>query len=138
MTKETGGRGAAGEQVRRAVLGDAYVERALNDADDFSRPFQEVLNDYCWGMCWTDDALTRQQRSLLNLGMLAALGRMHEFKLHFRGAVRNGLSEAELRAALTQIAVYCGVPAGVEAFRVAREARREMAAEAEAAGTAEP
>ncbi|MDR6288965.1 MULTISPECIES: carboxymuconolactone decarboxylase family protein [Inquilinus] len=121
---------ARGETVRRAVLGDAYVDRALENADDFSRPFQDVLNEYCWGQCWTNDDLDLRQRSLLNLGMLAALGRMHEFQVHFRGAIRNGLSDAELRAALIQIAVYCGVPAGVECFRIARAVRIEMAAEA--------
>lgn len=121
---------AEGEKVRRAVLGDVYVDRAYANADDFSMPFQDVLNEYCWGQCWTDDSLSLKQRSVLNLGMLAALGRMHEFGVHFRGAVRNGLSDAELRAVLTQIAVYCGVPAGVEAFRVARTIRQEMAAEA--------
>ncbi len=119
-----------GEKLRRAVLGDEYVDAALANADDFSRAFQDVLNEYCWGQCWTDESLSPAQRSLLNLGMLAALGRMHEFKVHFRGAVRNGLSDAELRAALIQIAVYCGVPAGVEAFRIARAVRQEMAAEA--------
>lgn len=112
---------ADGEAVRRKVLGDDYVDRALANADDFSRPFQDVINEYCWGMAWTDDALDLKQRSLLNLGMLAATGRMHEFGVHIRGALRNGLTLAELRAALVQIAVYCGVPAGVEAFRVARE-----------------
>jgi len=122
----------AGEAVRRKVLGDSYVDRALEKADDFSRPFQDILNEHCWGMAWTDDALDLKQRSLLNLGMLAALGRMHEFRIHFRGALRNGLTEAELRAALTQIAVYCGIPAGVEAFRAAQEVRAEMQKEAQA------
>lgn len=116
----------AGEAMRRQVLGDEYVERALAGADEFSRPFQDLLNEYCWGTAWTDDRLDPKQRSLLNLGMLAALNRMHEFGIHFRGAIRNGLSEDELRAALIQIAVYCGVPAGVEAFRVARTVRDEM------------
>ncbi len=120
----------AGEAIRRKVLGDGYVDRALEKADDFSRPFQDILNEYCWGMAWTDDALDLKQRSLLNLGMLAALGRMHEFRIHFRGALRNGLTEAELRAALTQIAVYCGIPAGVEAFRAAQDVRAEMQKEA--------
>ncbi len=115
-----------GETVRRQVLGDEYVDRAIGNADDFSRPFQDVLNEYCWGLVWTDNALDLKQRSLLNLGMLAALNRMHEFGIHFRGAIRNGLTEEELRAALTQIAVYCGVPAGVEAFRVARSVRDDM------------
>ncbi len=119
----------AGEQRRRAVLGDIYVDRALANADDFSRPFQDMLNEYCWGLAWADDALEAKQRSLLNLGMLAALGRMSEFETHFRGALRNGLSEDELRAALIQIAVYCGVPAGVECFRAAKKVRDELAAE---------
>jgi 4-carboxymuconolactone decarboxylase len=117
---------AQGETIRRQVLGNAYVDQALGKADDFSKPFQDVLNEYCWGMVWTDDALDLKQRSLLNLGMLAALGRMDEFGTHFSGALRNGLSDDELRAALIQIAVYCGVPAGVEAFRVARKARESM------------
>lgn len=121
----------AGEAVRRKVLGDGYVDQALGNADDFTRPFQAILNEYCWGMAWTDDALDLKQRSLLNLGMLAALGRMHEFGIHFRGAVNNGLTEAELRAVLTQIAVYCGIPAGVEAFRVAQGVRAEMKKEAQ-------
>jgi 4-carboxymuconolactone decarboxylase len=116
----------AGEAVRRKVLGDDYVDRALANADDFSRPFQDVLNEYCWGAAWTDDSLDLKQRSLLNLGMLAALNRMHEFGIHVRGAIRNGVTDDELRAALVQIAVYCGIPAGVEAFRVAGNIRAEM------------
>lgn len=116
----------AGEKMRRQVLGDDYVDRAMTNADDFSRPLQDILNEYCWGAAWTDEGLDLKQRSLLNLGMLAALNRMHEFGTHFRGAIRNGLSEGELRAALMQIAVYCGIPAGVEAFRVARSIRDEM------------
>jgi len=116
----------SGEAVRRMVLGDDYVDRAINGADSFSAPFQDVLNEYCWGTAWTDEGLDLKQRSLLNLGMLAALNRMHEFGIHFRGAIRNGLTEDELRAALVQIAVYCGIPAGVEAFRVARSIRDEM------------
>ena len=115
-----------GEAIRRKVLGDEYVDRAMNGADSFSAPFQDVLNEYCWGTAWTDDGLDLKQRSLLNLGMLAALNRMHEFGIHFRGAIRNRLTDDELRAALTQIAVYCGIPAGVEAFRVARSIRDEM------------
>ncbi|WP_342640891.1 carboxymuconolactone decarboxylase family protein [Rhodoligotrophos ferricapiens] len=118
-----------GEAVRRKVLGDAYVDNALKNAGAFGAPFQEVLNEYCWGQCWTDESLSLQQRSILNLGMLAALGRMHEFGVHFRGAIRNGLTDEELRAILIQIAVYCGVPAGVECFRIAKTVRAEMEAE---------
>ena len=116
-----------GLAVRREVLGAEYVDRAMAGADDFNREFQNLVSEYCWGLCWTDETLSRRERSILNLGMLAALGRMHEFGMHFRGALRNGLTPEELRAVLTQITVYCGVPAGVEAFRVAREALQERA-----------
>ncbi|MBB3318201.1 MULTISPECIES: carboxymuconolactone decarboxylase family protein [unclassified Rhizobium] len=116
----------SGEAIRRKVLGDEYVDRAIESADGFSASLQDVLNEYCWGKAWTDDGLDLKQRSLLNLGMLAALNRMHEFGIHFRGAIRNGLSDDELRAALIQIAIYCGIPAGVEAFRVAGSARDKM------------
>lgn len=111
----------AGLAARRAVLGDEYVERAMKSADSFNKPFQELVSEYCWGVCWTDDKLSRRERSILNLGMLAALGKMHEFELHFRGALRNGLTEDELRSVLTQIAVYCGIPVGVDCFRTARQ-----------------
>jgi 4-carboxymuconolactone decarboxylase len=118
-----------GEAARREVLGDVYVDRAIESADAFSMPFQNILNEYCWGMVWTDDALERKQRSLINLGMLAALGKMQEFRTHFRGAIRNGATQDELRATLIQISVYCGVPAGVEAFRAANEVNAQLAAE---------
>ncbi|MSP88694.1 MAG: 4-carboxymuconolactone decarboxylase [Alphaproteobacteria bacterium] len=87
-----------------------------------------MVSEFCWGECWGDDTLDRKQRSILNLGMIAALGRMHEFELHFRGAIRNGLTREELRAILTQIAVYCGIPAGVDCFRTARKVLDEMKA----------
>ncbi len=120
---------AKGETVRREVLGDGYVDRAMGAATTLSSPFQDVLNEYCWGLVWSDDALDRKQRSLINLGMLAALGRMQEFRIHYRGAIRNGATQEELRAAIVQIAVYCGVPAGVEAFRAANEVNIDMAGE---------
>ena len=123
---------AKGETVRREVLGDGYVDRAMDGATAFSRPFQDVLNEYCWGMVWSDEALDRKQRSLINLGMLAALGRMHEFRTHYRGAIRNGATQEELHAAIVQIAVYCGVPAGVEAFRAANEVNADLASESAA------
>ena len=110
----------AGLVARRAVLGDEYVDRAMKNADSFNQPFQEIVSEYCWGVCWTDDKLTRRERSILNLGMIAALGKMHEFELHFRGALRNGLTPNEIRAVLTQIAVYCGIPVGVDCFRAAK------------------
>ena len=109
-----------GLAARKAVLGDDYVTQALDNADDFNRPFQEFITEYCWGTCWGDDTLDRKQRSLLNLGMIAALNRMHEWEIHFRGAINNGLTRDELRSVLTQIAVYCGVPVGVECHRIAK------------------
>ena len=126
MDKERFDKGLA---ERKAVLGAEYVEKALAQADDFNRDFQEIVTEYCWGVCWGEDTLDRRQRSMLNLGMLAALGRMHEFELHFRGALTNGLSRDELKAILTQIAVYCGIPAGVECFRIARKVLAEVDAE---------
>ena len=111
----------AGLKVRREVLGGEYVDRAMKNADDFNKPFQEVVSEYCWGLCWTDETLSHRERSILNLGMIAALGKMHEFELHFRAARTNGLTDDELRAVLTQIAVYCGIPVGVDCFRTAKQ-----------------
>ena len=114
-----------GLAVRRGVLGDEYVDRAMKNADDFNKPFQEMVSEYCWGQCWSDDTLSRRERSILNLGMLAALGKPQEFELHFRAALGNGLSKEELRAVLMQIAVYCGVPVGVDCFRIAKQVLAE-------------
>lgn len=111
----------SGLAVRREVLGADYVDQNMKNADAFNRPFQDLVSEYCWGVCWTDKTLSRRERSILNLGMIAALGRMNEFELHFRGALKNGLTEDELRSVLTQIAVYCGIPAGVDCFRSARK-----------------
>jgi len=105
---------------RRRVLGDEYVDRALNNVDDFNRDFQRILTQYCWGEAWGDDTLSPRERSILNLGMIAALGKMEEFQSHVRGALRNGLTPNELRAVLTQIAIYCGIPVGVDCFRTAK------------------
>jgi 4-carboxymuconolactone decarboxylase len=118
----------AGLSVRREVLGDEYVDRAMKNADEFNKPFQEIVSEYCWGLCWTDETLSRRERSILNLGMIAALGKMHEFELHLRGALRNGLTPDELRAVLIQIAVYCGIPVGVDCFRTAKQVIGEMKA----------
>ncbi len=115
-----------GLKARKAVLGDEYVDNALAAADDFNREFQVMLNEYCWGTCWGDDTLDYKQRSLLNLGMIAAMNRMHEWELHFRGAIKNGLTRDELRSILTQIAVYCGIPVGVECFRIAKRVLAEI------------
>jgi 4-carboxymuconolactone decarboxylase len=117
MDKSMYDRGLA---VRRDVLGNAYVDRALQNTDDFNRDFQRFITQYCWGEAWGDETLSRRERSILNLGMLAALGKMEEFATHVRGALTNGLTPDEIRAVLTQISVYCGVPVGVDCFRIAR------------------
>ncbi len=102
-------------------MGAEHVDRALASADDFDRDFQEIVTEYCWGGIWGRGALSKQQRSLNNLCLLSALNRPHEFKTHVRGALTNGCSLEEIRDTLLQVAVYCGVPAGVVAFRLARE-----------------
>ena len=112
-------------KVRRQVLGDAYVDKATSEADDFNRDFQRLVTEYCWGEVWTRSVLTNKQRSLNNLCMIAALNRGHEFELHVRGAVRNGCTAEEIRDCLFQVAIYAGIPAGVEAFRIARKVLQE-------------
>ena len=114
MASERYERGLA---IRKAVLGEEYVEKALDNTDDFNRDFQEMVTEYCWGGVWGREGLSRKQRSINNLCMLAALNRPQEFELHFRGALRNGCTLEELREVLLQIAVYCGVPAAVDGFR---------------------
>lgn len=115
-----------GRKIRTEVLGEERVSKVLDQADDFNRDFQHFLTEYCWGAGWGRSALDRKQRSLLNLGMLAALNRGPEFELHFRGALKNGLTLDELQDALIQIAIYCGIPAGVEAFKIANKVRKEL------------
>ncbi len=115
-----------GLEMRKQVLGAEYVEKSMKGADNFNREFQELVTEYAWGLCWGNDALSKKERSILNLGMLAALGRMHEFELHFKGAIRNGLTAEQLKEVLTQIAVYCGIPAGVESFRIGRKVLDEQ------------
>jgi 4-carboxymuconolactone decarboxylase len=110
-----------GMAVRRQVLGDDYVDKATASADDFNRDFQRLVTEYCWGEVWTRSVLTNKQRSLNNLCMIAALNRAAEFELHVRGALRNGCTPEEIRDALVQVAIYAGIPAGVEAFRIARK-----------------
>ena len=105
---------------RRKVLGAEYVDRALANANDFNRDFQRIVTQYCWGEAWGDDTLSPRERSILNLGMIAALGKMEEFQTHVRGALNNGMTPNEIRAVLTQIAIYCGIPVGVDCFRHAR------------------
>jgi 4-carboxymuconolactone decarboxylase len=110
-----------GVQVRSATLGDEYVQKSLRAADDFNRPFQEFVTEYCWGAIWGRDGLPRKTRSMLNLAMLCALNRPHELKLHIGGAIRNGVTMEEMQEVFMQVAVYVGVPAAVDGFRVARE-----------------
>jgi len=123
MTDSLFDRGLA---ARKAVLGAEYVEKSLSQADEFSRPLQQLVTEYCWGAIWTREGLPRKTRSLLNLAMLTALNRQHELKIHVMGALRNGCTRAEVQEALLQATIYAGVPAGVEAFRTARAALEEF------------
>jgi 4-carboxymuconolactone decarboxylase len=118
MDKQTFDRGL---EVRKAVLGAEYVENSFKTADDINRPLQELVTEYCWGAVWGREELPRKTRSMLNLAMLSALNRPHEFKTHIQGALRNGVTREEIREVLLQVAIYCGVPAAVDAFRNARE-----------------
>lgn len=114
-----------GLEKRKATLGAEYVEKNLAAADDFSRPFQEAMTEWCWGFGWGDEAIDAKTRSLMNLSMIGALGKMHEWEIHCRGAIRNGCTTEEIRAAIHAVAIYCGVPQGVECFRVARKVLEE-------------
>ncbi len=108
-----------GLKIRREVLGDKYVDAALNNVTDFNRPLQELLNEFCWGAGWGREGLTRKERSMINLGMLTALGRTHEVETHTRGALNNGLTPQQIAEVFIQTAIYCGVPAAVDSFRAA-------------------
>ena len=114
-----------GLKVRREVLGSEYVDRALENATEFTEPVQQLVTEYCWGAVWTREGIDRKTRSLLNVGMLTALNRPHELAAHVRGAVRNGCSAVEIREVLLQAAVYCGLPAALDSFRVAEKALDE-------------
>lgn len=105
--------------IRREVLGATYVDASLKSATDFNRPFQEMVTRWCWGEVWGRPGIDRKTRSMLNLAMLAALNRPNEFKLHVRGALTNGVSPDEIREVLLQVAVYCGVPAALDGFKLA-------------------
>tara|TARA_R110002110_G_scaffold414147_2_gene643401 strand:+ start:129178 stop:129564 length:387 start_codon:yes stop_codon:yes gene_type:complete len=119
-----------GLKIRREVMGDARVDSSMGNLNDFNRDFmEEFITEIGWGAVWGREGLSRKQRSLLNLGMLAALGKMNEFEGHFRGAINNGLTREELREALMQIALYCGAPTGMEAFRAAMKVLEEVDAE---------
>ena len=123
--RQPGSRFDAGLAVRRSVLGRRYVDESMRTADEFTRPLQELVTEYCWGAVWTRPGLPRKTRSLLNLAMLTALNRPHEVRLHVRGALRNGCSRDEIMETLLQAAIYCGVPAAIDSFRIAREVLAE-------------
>ena len=118
-----------GMAIRRSVLGDAYVDRAVANMNDFNKPLQELVTQYCWGEVWGREGLSKRDRSLLNLGMISILNRGHELKAHVRGALNNGLSRDEIREVLLQVAIYGGVPCAVDSFRLANEAFSDIDAE---------
>ena len=118
-----------GMKARRAVLGDEYVDTAIRNADELTKPFQDLATEYCWGQIWGRDGLPFKIRSLVNIGMLIALNRGAELEVHLRGAITNGCTMEEIREVLLQAAVYCGVPAGSEAFRIARKVFAEHKAQ---------
>ena len=113
-------------KLRKQVLGADYVERSMAGADEFSRPMQELSTEYCWGHVWTRPGLALRDRSLINIAMISALNRPHELKLHVKAALNNGVTREEIREVLLQVAVYCGVPAGIDSTRIAREAFAEV------------
>ena len=115
-----------GLAIRKSVLGAEFVDNAFKTADDFNREFQELVTQYCWGEVWGRPGLDKKTRSMLNLAMLSALNRPHEIKLHVRGALNNGLTKEDIKEVFMQVAIYCGVPAGVDGFRIAREVFKEM------------
>jgi len=119
MSKEVFERGF---EIRKKVLGAEFVEASFAAADDFNKPMQELVTEYCWGAVWGREGLPHKTRSMLNLAMIATLNRPHEFKMHVKGALANGVTKGEIREILMQVAIYAGVPAGVDAFRLAREA----------------
>jgi 4-carboxymuconolactone decarboxylase len=123
MTNEVFERGLA---IRKDVLGAEFVERSLASADAFNRPMQELTTEYCWGAVWGRDGLPRKTRSMLNLAMISILNRPHELKMHVKGALKNGVTKEEITEILLQVAIYAGIPAGVDAFRIAKEAFAEL------------
>jgi 4-carboxymuconolactone decarboxylase len=115
-----------GMKVRREVLGAEYVDKSVANADEFQRHFQEYVTTHCWGAVWTRPGLPRKTRSMLNLAMLAALGRANELKLHLKGAVNNGVTKDEMAEIFLQVGVYCGAPAALESFKCAKEVFAEL------------
>ena len=121
-----------GLAIRKETLGKEFVEKSFASADDFNRPMQELVTEYCWGAVWGREELPRKTRSMLNLAMLSCLNRPHELRMHIKGALRNGVTRTEIREVLLQVAIYGGIPAGVDSFRVAREVFAEVDATAAA------
>lgn len=115
-----------GLEIRRATLGDEYVDKALANADDFGRDYQELVTTYCWGEIWGREGLDRKMRSTINIAMIASLNRQHELAAHIRGAINNGLTPDDIKEILLQVGIYAGVPAMVDSFRVARTVLGEM------------
>ncbi|MBL4727661.1 MAG: carboxymuconolactone decarboxylase family protein [Rhizobiaceae bacterium] len=123
MSKETFDRGF---EIRKKVLGAEFVEASFAAADDFSKPMQELVTEYCWGAVWGREELPHKTRSMLNLAMIATLNRPHELKMHIKGALKNGVTKNEIREIFMQVAIYAGVPAGVDSFRIAKAAFEEL------------
>ena len=115
-----------GLSIRRAVLGAEYVDKAIATANDFNRPLQELVTQYCWGEVWGRPGLERKTRSFINLAMIAALNRPHELRLHIKAAMTNGLTKEDIKEVFLQVAIYCGIPAGIDSFRAAKEVFKEM------------
>tara|TARA_B100001559_G_C16298571_1_gene528539 strand:- start:331 stop:714 length:384 start_codon:yes stop_codon:yes gene_type:complete len=115
-----------GISKRRKVLGDEYVDKALATADEFGADLQKLITEYAWGEVWNKESLTDKERSMINLGMIAALNRPHELKLHIKGALNNGLTKDQIRDIFLQVTVYCGAPAGIDSMRLAREVFAEI------------
>lgn len=118
-----------GMQIRREVLGDAYVDRAVANMNEFNKPLQELVTQYCWGEVWGREGLSKRDRSMINLAMIGILNRQHELKAHIRGAINNGLSKDEIAEVLLQVGIYGGIPAAVDSFRTANDAFADLDAE---------
>jgi 4-carboxymuconolactone decarboxylase len=115
-----------GLKTRKEVLGAEYVDRAIENANEFTWPMQQLVTEYCWDEVWNRPGLDRRSRSILNLGMISALNRQNELKLHVRGAINNGLTKEELTEIFMQVAIYCGVPAAIDSLKTANEVLKEM------------
>lgn len=118
-----------GLSIRKKVVGEKYVHQSMSTADDFNKDFQHLVTEYCWGAVWGREGLDHKTRSMINLSMIATLNRPHELKLHVMGALRNGVTKEEVSEILMQVAIYAGVPAGVDGFRIAREAIEQFEAD---------